>query len=276
MQLIKAPRNSNLVLLFFLLFSLANIHSQPISTIGEIYDYDVGDVFHFKHSLGYANNMTAFVSYRNIEVTDKFIISSEKICYNRSIKKQEKWENEIIWTFIDTTDSICYSELDSLINGGDIDTVYTSSPMYNGRIINSRNFYAGSEQTNFDYVNGCGLAVYSIFDWASTYFWENILVHYKKGTETWGTPVYVSLKERDFNDNEICLYPNPAIDNIIIECQKQGNAIAEIYSVNGTLLKRIKTKDESTTINVSDLQKGVYILVVYNNRERIYRKLIKE
>lgn len=256
--------------------STSEVKSQNISTVREIYDYDVGDEFHYKHSLGYANWTTAFISYRNIVITSKFIISNEEICYKRSIQKQEKWENDTNWTFINKTDSICYPQQDSLINGGHIDTVYVVPSLYNGRLINTLDNQLGPEETSLDYANGCGLAVYTIFDWASTYFWRDNLVYYKKGFEVWGLPVYVSLDDREFDLGKVSVYPNPAYNFIKIKSDTHENTDLTISTITGKKIKTLKIKSELTTIDISDFKSGMYILDIRNGDNRIFKKLIKE
>jgi hypothetical protein len=58
------------------------------------------------------------------------------------------------------------------------------------------------------------------------------------------------------------IYPNPAIDNVTIEFPESENVIIDICSVEGKIIQRANASGRSTTLNMSELQSGVYILRV--------------
>ena len=55
------------------------------------------------------------------------------------------------------------------------------------------------------------------------------------------------------------IYPNPATENITIESPESENVIIDICSIEGKIIQRTNTSGKSTTMNVSELQSGVYI-----------------
>lgn len=84
--------------------------------------------------------------------------------------------------------------------------------------------------------------------------------------------------------NETKLFPNPTSGelNISINAVKAGSVDVEIYSVNGLIVKTIKSMNlqegSNTAIeNISSLQNGIYFVKFYNsaNNEIIVRKLVK-
>jgi len=77
--------------------------------------------------------------------------------------------------------------------------------------------------------------------------------------------------EDSFKDESINLYPNPAKNNINLSNLKVDETI-EIIDVTGKLLKQINIKESNLTIDISDLENGVYY-IKYN---KITKVLIKQ
>jgi PKD repeat protein len=74
------------------------------------------------------------------------------------------------------------------------------------------------------------------------------------------------------------IYPNPASASITIELTSYftKNTFAEIYSMQGKLLKHISMQQEQTQVNISDLPSGVYIVKVSDNSGIAVKRIIKE
>ncbi|TDX84133.1 T9SS type A sorting domain-containing protein [Epilithonimonas xixisoli] len=70
---------------------------------------------------------------------------------------------------------------------------------------------------------------------------------------------------------KISLYPNPVKQHFTIDINDQIEQV-EIYSINGQLLKTVKSKK----INISDLAKGNYLVKIKTDKEIITQKIIKE
>ena len=262
-----------LIFIFSISLSTTDLKSQPISTVSEIYDYDIGDVFHYHISItdGIGGGWNI---YRNIEIIDKYFLQNNtKLCYKKDVAETEKYSGNSYWTYSYYVDSVCYSNLDSLIC--DTAITYIDTSLYNSRLINKVYYSDHGYEANLTYhwVVGCGQAYHKWYNWSGTYYKEQI-IHYQKGSEIWGNAIYVDLPE--IRKDNILVYPNPAIDYINIKCAKCENEYAEIYSIVGSLVKKINLVDESTKINVSDLKKGMYILVISRGENRIIKKLIKE
>ena len=74
---------------------------------------------------------------------------------------------------------------------------------------------------------------------------------------------YTGIGNLQSNDNQLKLYPNPANDYLNVSFQSNGNATISIFNATGQLVRQFNsTTTGNTTINVSDLQKGVYILQI--------------
>jgi hypothetical protein len=72
------------------------------------------------------------------------------------------------------------------------------------------------------------------------------------------------------NSQSISVYPNPATDQIKISINGKANATAGLYSSLGLLVKQIQLNPNGvTTTDVSDLNKGIYMLRIGNYSTKI-------
>ena len=75
------------------------------------------------------------------------------------------------------------------------------------------------------------------------------------------------------------VYPNPAKDKISLETIDSDNTIntVEIIDITGKQLKIIEneTLSQNKTIDISDLQSGVYVLIINTDKGRVTKKFIK-
>ena len=84
----------------------------------------------------------------------------------------------------------------------------------------------------------------------------------------------LSVDNNELSDN-LSIYPNPASD--FFELNYTGNqrlTNANIYDINGRLIKNIDLTQSSTQINVSDLTNGLYFLEVNSSNTRTTERLI--
>lgn len=58
----------------------------------------------------------------------------------------------------------------------------------------------------------------------------------------------------------VSIYPNPVKQTLYITCKGDGGRIFGIYSLNGSLLKSIKSEGNEIAVFVGDLPKGKYLL----------------
>ncbi len=95
------------------------------------------------------------------------------------------------------------------------------------------------------------------------------------GVGIWKRPLseLTGLSEVNFSDNNISVYPNPVIDNIIIE--NPQSATMKILNVQGQLIKILTSSKVKTNIDVSSLSNGVYFLEMETEKGIIVKKIIK-
>ncbi len=72
----------------------------------------------------------------------------------------------------------------------------------------------------------------------------------------------------------ISVFPNPANDNLTIRSSEKANV--DIYTLQGQLVKSTQSKEEETTINLTNLSKGVYLIKVITEKGIMVNKLVKE
>ena len=63
------------------------------------------------------------------------------------------------------------------------------------------------------------------------------------------------------------IYPNPATD--IVNIVSQNASELAIYNATGKEVKRIRTNEGSTSINISDLPNGMYFIVINGNAHKL-------
>ena len=80
-----------------------------------------------------------------------------------------------------------------------------------------------------------------------------------------------SLKVENSENLFFSIYPNPAKTEITISCHFESSASLKVnlYSILGTLLKSVSIKNDNTTLNITEIPNGLYILKIYNNNSEI-------
>ena len=69
--------------------------------------------------------------------------------------------------------------------------------------------------------------------------------------------------------NGLAVYPNPASDYIYIKQEKNEKYIIDIIDITGKSIQLISSNEPITTINVSELQSGMYIVKVTDSKGNI-------
>ncbi len=93
----------------------------------------------------------------------------------------------------------------------------------------------------------------------------------------WRRPLSELGLHENMKHTRFSIFPNPAVDKIIIQSQEQNlGAIISIYNIQGQLLLEQLLQQEKTELNLDILGEGLYILkLVYNDKTEVV-KLIKE
>ncbi len=268
------------IILIVLTININELKSQEISTNRAIYDYEVGDIFHYYSDFMYPW-FEGWEDITNIEIIEKYYnAQNDTLKYIRNIqyKKREcdSPGNYGPWTYEYYIDTIGYSDLDSLVNDGLIDIVYSVPSLYNGRIINEAEFDSPNYHHYFNrYVVGCGLALSDVFDYGFSSTHNIRLKYYKKGNEEGGEPLPVSIDEKGIED-KLLIFPNPCESRLNIQNSSQIEGYVDIYSIFGNKIKELNIENNLSTFELSFLNPGIYILDLNFNGYRIKRKIIKK
>ena len=82
-----------------------------------------------------------------------------------------------------------------------------------------------------------------------------------------------SLSEVDNNSSLFMVYPNPAIDNLIIETD--GISVVEIYNINGVKVYNNRI-DKRTVVDIREYHSGMYIVKISSENFSSTKQFIKE
>ena len=81
------------------------------------------------------------------------------------------------------------------------------------------------------------------------------------------------------NNNTFSVFPNPTTTTLTIQTPQKATSDSyriEITDIEGQIIKTFKTTSPETTIDVSGLSSGVYIIKAQSDKGIVVRKLIKE
>lgn len=71
------------------------------------------------------------------------------------------------------------------------------------------------------------------------------------------------------------IFPNPISDMLYISCDDRSIFEIEILDYRGLIVRRLEGLDSETAVNVEDLKKGIYYLIISTNQNRKILKLVK-
>ena len=79
-----------------------------------------------------------------------------------------------------------------------------------------------------------------------------------------------AIANMDEEQVAIWCYPNPAVDYVVItgkEIENYQNGRADLFNISGQRLRSVALTDSHTTLNISDLASGTYLLVIWNGEK---------
>ncbi len=201
---------------------------------------------------------------------EKVIINDIEHYFPNSITTINATTNFTLYSF---TSSICNSfEADVTYNNNQI--TFSQAGLTLGSCPNSNNNeYNIFENYYFNqfFTNYTANQTYSIYN----YQIENIDNNLKLTLTNPGGDhaIYWSgnLSIKDSTSNIFKIYPNPVKDKFVINTNDKIELV-EIYSQSSQLIKTAKTNE----IDISDLPKGIYIVKVKTDKDKISQKMIKE
>jgi len=192
------------------------LHAQIYDTLAlkksEVYNFNVGDEFHYsRYYWSSPNYYKTIVTITDIDYstgndtlfyTYDLISFLQSNCYipvtNSHTAIITNLDDYVIHVgdttaliteyYINGNDTLGYSTIDF-----EREVEFEVSPtQYNGRRVNRINedYYYGIDAgygSGMVYIEGCGS--YESISWGDFSGWNEMLIYYRKGTETWGTPI---------------------------------------------------------------------------------------
>jgi len=271
-----------LVTLMFLFRFLSGdiLIGQTISTVAEIYDYEIGDIFHQEEF--FASEGEGMHATYNIKIIDKYYSPTHDTLYylyEINTMTTTSYNPEPVYSSEEKT--ISYTHLDSLVNNGEIDSVF-SGPDYNGRKVNGSYFHSSYpgyyySWDNQIYIAGCGGPFVDYYYYSGEYSatHKSVLLYFKKGNEEWGAPFYVGITNPV---KEFRLYPNPVSDYFIMEIPDAGYSTYTllIYNSRGKLVSQQNALlGNHQQIDVSSLPSGIYFVRTSDGKTEYKNRFIK-
>ena len=106
--------------------------------------------------------------------------------------------------------------------------------------------------------------------WTISYYF---IVYHDPHYVTCSTPLYIP----DIHDDSFVIYPNPVLDNLYINSNFKNTMILKLTDILGEVKWQTSLSSGENVINLSNCNKGIYILEIYSTSQNIdvRRKIIK-
>lgn len=85
----------------------------------------------------------------------------------------------------------------------------------------------------------------------------------------------VAVKETVKQNKEFSFYPNPAKDELVLKYNSKENIQVEIFNILGSKVKSFNLFGGQTSINISDLENGIYFLRFKDDGKTISKTFTK-
>jgi hypothetical protein len=230
----------------------------------EVYDFQAGDIFlqlqvFYNFTKGKVDS-----NYQQITVLNRRLSgNNDSLIY---IVKSELANASSLKQVAVKTDTLKFGQLDSIA----IDILKPSDKFFdsdyfftfpdNKRVTNRRNIVCNC----FDYINditvGQGIGVTYRETYAPN---SERLIYYKKGTDTWGTPVILSsITTPSVFFEKVKNFPNPTNQILNIETEGRFDRV-QLVNVYGQIALNQK---EKSVLNVAHLPNGIYFLQIFEGQ----------
>jgi hypothetical protein len=265
----------------------------------EIYDFEVGDIIHEKtiresYNIYSDMSMTRTEKSMIIEVLDKFhkegntwylferTWKEEKIHSNKPneyqtgrIKLETTWASNPEFNAL-PGEALIRDEFYAMNYGMSLYPFLskTLAPDYiNKYFINEADscwdlaIYDGCFADKI-YYKGLGGPFGYCDDHLNGGFWEHKLVYFKKGDETWGTPLEInlSIETEKIPEQIFSIHPVPVKDHLYLQNNKHlNNCIVEIMNLTGNLILSQDIALWETLIEMEKYPEGVYVYQIKRN-----------
>jgi len=80
----------------------------------------------------------------------------------------------------------------------------------------------------------------------------------------------------EITPSQLKIYPNPANDFIVLESTGESILCVEMFDISGRLVKKTTVNTEQYTLQVPDLNPGIYFIRISSSRHIVVRKIVVE
>ena len=275
-----------LILIFLILSGI--LQSQELFTIGQVFDYEVGDEFH-RNAYGEYNGTAIPPNAARFEIIGKYF--SEELDTVHYIRNNHNYNSEffeqpephLVYTFDDFVDTISFTNLDSSISFYDDGFTNPGAELFFDSLCNiptvgfSYENPSKSEIFMSQYGQGLGKVWYRHyeFDMQSNYN-DYVLFYYKKGDVICGNPD--NTTESINNPNEIFtgfrLFPNPARDRLNIETLSNEAVKIQLFTINGKMVMEKTIQNSLESIELNMCVPGIYLVKIFVQGQVYCRKIV--
>ncbi|MFZ9954806.1 MAG: T9SS type A sorting domain-containing protein [Flavobacteriales bacterium] len=134
----------------------------------------------------------------------------------------------------------------------------------------------GGCENNFHYIEGLGGPYFGeYFNCLNFSSASHYLMYYKKGNETWGTPLSFTTSQETIEQIQLTIFPNPASNEVNFISSHFGlNTLFQLYNSLGKLIEEKNiTTSYFTYKNEKNLQ-GIYFYHITNANGKASGKII--
>lgn len=260
------------------------MQAQSVLTIGEVFDFNVNDEFHYEKNVFHNGPPSG----RVVKITDKtYSVNNDTITYEweelrfTTTYAQPNTQN-YIWNLTPkVTKTTSYYNLSSPITGYNSgfaqDTIQFRTDL-SGTLINFFSYCVGTFEPDCFwgfYGEGVGIIDYGDVIPSNQYITGERLTFYKKASKEWGIRWDFPTGVNDLtSDRFIQIFPNPFKNSLTISSSKPTQI--NIYNLVSELVFSLELIIGETNVDLSRLANGVYIVnsvVEGNNYKQV---LIKE
>ncbi|NPD46781.1 MULTISPECIES: T9SS type A sorting domain-containing protein [unclassified Lentimicrobium] len=265
-----------------ILISSFNALSQEFPTRGEVYDYEIGDVFHMVNTEKageYGEWYYTDSIVRIKKVIDKvYSINNDTVIFEFFVKEAKIFEYQPnIYSEYELT--LYYTNLDEIVSG---DSIIEDPEVFNGRkmVLFDTIYIEGAEEDRYErsWVIGCGQTKNNsdYFSWANIMrqLYTRELVYFKKGEEEWGEELVMVGVEEDIFENNFTVFPNPVQDRLYISTHiaSQNQFSIQFYNSTGQLMNTLSVSSNDVYVDMSNYSNGLYYVKLLNESGSILAK----
>ena len=273
------------LIVFWLSLSLSG---QELMTIGEVFNYEISDEFHFTSSLDEqppnADRITIIDKYYSINGDTVNYVEFHN-SYWTTINNEPPYLTYHFWT---DTVTVKYFDLDSSIYYYDIgfqdDTSIFYSEYFCDSLINMCEYTVGGGFEPDFYRNSYGHGIgqvgeYMEYGGVMDPAVNTNLFYYKKNGVECGTPdtTLVGINNNNERSSKFEIFPNPVKSNVFIRANNSiENFELFLFNSRGRQIYNNAFFGDKNEISMKNFDQGVYFLEIINDGEIQTFKIIKE